>query len=147
MKCIKDEEGNVLGADGAIKERWKNYFHKLFNEEQTTSINTEDLTIREEDQNFSFYRRIQEAEVKEALKKMDNGKALGPDNIPIEVWKGLGRKGIIWLTKLFNEILRSKRMPEEWRRSTLIPIYKNKGDIQNCGNYRGIKLMSHTMKL
>ena len=40
-----------------------------------------------------------------------------------------------------------KRMPEEWRRSVLIPIYKNKGDAQCCGNYRGIKLMSHTMKV
>ena len=38
-------------------------------------------------------------------------------------------------------------MPEEWRRSVLIPIYKNKGDAQCCGNYRGIKLMSHTMKV
>ena len=38
-------------------------------------------------------------------------------------------------------------MPEEWRRSMLIPIYKNKGDEQCCGNYRGIKLMSHTMKV
>ena len=38
-------------------------------------------------------------------------------------------------------------MPDEWRKSTLVPIYKNKGDIQSCGNYRGIKLMSHTMKL
>jgi len=28
-----------------------------------------------------------------------------------------------------------------------VPIYKNKGDIQSCTNYRGIKLMSHTMKL
>ena len=37
-------------------------------------------------------------------------------------------------------------MPEEWR-SVLIPIYKNKGDAQCCGNYRGIKLMSHTMKV
>ena len=33
VKCIKDEERNVLVADGDIKERWKNYFHKLFNEE------------------------------------------------------------------------------------------------------------------
>jgi hypothetical protein len=38
-------------------------------------------------------------------------------------------------------------MPDEWRKSSLIPIFKNKGDIQNCNNYRGIKLMSHTMKL
>ena len=38
-------------------------------------------------------------------------------------------------------------MPDDWRKSTLVPIYKNKGDIQNCANYRGIKLMSHTMKL
>ena len=29
----------------------------------------------------------------------------------------------------------------------LIPIYKNKGDEQCCGNYRGIKLMSHTIKV
>ena len=38
-------------------------------------------------------------------------------------------------------------MPEEWKRSVLIPIYKNKRDAQCCGNYRGIKLMSHTMKI
>ncbi|KAK3536886.1 hypothetical protein QTP86_027004 [Hemibagrus guttatus] len=37
-------------------------------------------------------------------------------------------------------------MPEEWR-SVLVPIFKNKGDVQSCSNYRGIKLMSHTMKL
>jgi hypothetical protein len=37
-------------------------------------------------------------------------------------------------------------MSDEWR-STLVPIFKNKGDIQSCINYRGIKLMSHTMKL
>ena len=29
----------------------------------------------------------------------------------------------------------------------LIPIYKNKGDAQCCGNYRGIKLMSHIIKV
>jgi hypothetical protein len=37
-------------------------------------------------------------------------------------------------------------MPGEWR-STLVPIFKNKGDVQSCTNYLGIKLMNHTMKL
>jgi hypothetical protein len=38
-------------------------------------------------------------------------------------------------------------MPEEWRRSIFVPVYKNKVDTQSCTNYRRIKLMSHTMKL
>ena len=29
----------------------------------------------------------------------------------------------------------------------LVPLYNGKGDIKECGNYRGIKLVSHTMKL
>ena len=29
----------------------------------------------------------------------------------------------------------------------LVSLYKGKVDIKECGNYRGIKLMSHTMKL
>ena len=32
-------------------------------------------------------------------------------------------------------------MPQEWRHSVIIPLYKNKGDAQNCNNYRGIKLL------
>ena len=38
-------------------------------------------------------------------------------------------------------------MLDKWRRSILVPIYKNKGNTQSCTHYRGIKLMSHTMKL
>ena len=32
-------------------------------------------------------------------------------------------------------------------RVLLVPLYKNKGYIQDCSNYRGIKLISHTMQL
>lgn len=78
---------------------------------------------------------------------MKSGKAVGPDDIPVEVWKCLGEVSVEFLTRLFNQILESERMPEEWRKSVLVPIFKNKGDVQHCGNYRGIKLMSHTMKL
>ena len=38
-------------------------------------------------------------------------------------------------------------MPQEWRHSTIIPLYKNKGYAQNCNNYKGIKLLSYIMKL
>ena len=58
-----------------------------------------------------------------------------------------GKDGDKVFTRLFNRLLMGERMPEEWRRSVLIPIYKNKADAQCCGNYRGIKLMSHTMKI
>jgi hypothetical protein len=99
-----------------------------------------------DDLNRCFVRKIKESEVKETLKRMKGGKVLGPDGIAIEVWKCLGDIAIVWLTKLFNHIFRSNKMPDEWR-STLVPIFKNKGNIQSCTNYRGIKLMSHTIKL
>ena len=71
---------------------------------------------------------------------------MDPDNIPIKIWKCLENKGIVWFIKLFNEILRSKRMSNDWRNNTLIPIYKNKWDIQNYENYWGIKLINYTIK-
>ena len=38
-------------------------------------------------------------------------------------------------------------MPEEWRYSVIVPIFKEKGDIQDCGNYRGINMIYHTVKI
>ena len=145
VKCIKDGAGQLLVKDEEIKHRWREYFDKLFNGENESS--TIELNDSFDETSMRFVRRIQESEVKEALKRMKGGKAMGPDCIPIEVWKGLGDIAIVWLTKLFNLIFRANKMPEEWRRSILVPIFKNKGDVQSCTNYRGIKLMSHTMKL
>ena len=75
---------------------------------------------------------------------MKNNKAVGPDEIPVEAWKHLGDCGVGFLTALFNDILETEQMPEEWNKSILVPIYKSKGDVQSCSNYRGIKLLSHT---
>ncbi|KAM1176204.1 hypothetical protein ACFX19_029118 [Malus domestica] len=147
VRCIKDEDGKVLATENAVKDRWIGYFHNLFNEGHERSASLGELSNSEECRNYYFYRRIRKEEVVVTLKKMKHRKAVGPDDIPIEVWKVLGETGITWLTDLFNRILKTKKMPNEWRTSTLVPIYKNKGDVQNCMNYKGIKLMSHTMKL
>ena len=86
-------------------------------------------------------------EIKNALRRIKKGKAVGPDKLPVQVWKCMGEMGINFLNKPFNKLLVGERIPEEWKRGVLIPIYKNKGDAQYCGSYTGIKLMSHIMKI
>ena len=90
---------------------------------------------------------ISKEEVRENIQRMKNGKAVGPDDKPVEVWKCLGESALKFLTKLYNITMESERMPDEWRDSVLIPIFKNKGDIQSCSNDIGITFISHTMKL
>ena len=105
---------------------------------------------REEVRSPNYNQEIEAIDKKEvwtAVGKMKNGKAVGPDGIPAEVWKCLGEMGCNFLCRLFNEMLRGGKIPDEWRESVMIPIYKNKGDVQECSNYRGKKLISHTMKI
>jgi hypothetical protein len=144
VKYIKDETERLLTKEEDIKNRWREYFDKLFNEDSGSLFI--ELDISSDDLNRQFVRWIQESGVKDALKRMKGGKAMGPDGIPIEVWRSLRDVTIVCLTKLFNLIFRSNNMPDEWRQIILVLIFKNKGDVQSCTNYRGIKLMSHTMK-
>ena len=39
------------------------------------------------------------------------------------------------------------KLPEEWMLSSLVPIFKGKGDPLNPNSYRGIKLLEHAFKL
>ena len=52
-----------------------------------------------------------------------------------------------FLKEAFNKITDEEKIPDIWRKSIVISFYKNKGDLMNCDNYRGIKLMCHSMKL
>ena len=138
VRVIKDKNGNVMVNSEAVLKRWKEFFEKLMNEENNRDPRTEKAEVLNEEVNC-----VGREEVKNALRRMKKDKAVGPDDLPVEVWKCMGKMGIEFLT---TRLLMGKRMPEEWR-SVLIPIYKNKGDAQCCGNYRGIKLMSHTIKM
>ncbi|KAK3523864.1 hypothetical protein QTP70_010508 [Hemibagrus guttatus] len=142
VRVIKGRDGRVLTSEESVQRRWKEYFEELMNEENEREKRVEGVKSVEQKVD-----KIRKDEVRKALKRMKSGKAVGPDDIPVEVWKCLGEAAVEFLASLFNRVLESERMPEEWRRSVLVPIFKNKGDVQSCSNYRGIKLMSHTMKL
>jgi len=75
----------LLVKEDEIRLRWQEYFDRLYNgDNENTTFQLDDSF---DDTNRRFVRRIQESEVKEALKRMKGGKATGPDGIPAEVWR------------------------------------------------------------
>jgi len=48
---------------------------------------------------------------------------------------------------LCNCIVKEGCIPEDWKSSVVLPIYKRKEDPMECGSYRGIKLLEHAMKV
>ena len=49
-------------------------------------------------------------EVRTGLRKLKKGKALGPDDIPVEAWIALGNKGVGFLVNFFNRLLGGEKM-------------------------------------
>jgi len=58
-----------------------------------------------------------------------------------------GDIGTQWILDLCNGIVKEGSIPEDWKSSVVLPIYKGKGDPMECGSYRGIKLLEHDMKV
>lgn len=111
IKQIKTQEGVVLKGEEDIKYRWREYFNTLLNEENPRLPTQESLP------NQGITREIERTEVYEALRSMKNGKATGPDNIPVEVWKSLDSDGLDLLLPLFNKVFKEENMPDDWRES------------------------------
>ena len=138
---VKDENGNVLTANNEIKQRWKDYFDNLLNVENDRDT-LESIQVTKGPTN-----QITKEEVHAAMKRMKCGKASGPSGVAIELLKVLGEEGIDWLLELLQRIWQEEKIPEDWKLSEIVPIYKQKGDPMECGNNRGIKLLEHVMKL
>jgi hypothetical protein len=68
------------------------------------------------------------------------------DQIPAELIKAGGRTIRSEIHKLINSIWNKKELPEQWKESIIVPIYK-KGDKTDCSYYRGISLLSTTYKI
>ena len=48
---------------------------------------------------------------------------------------------------LCNGIVKEGCVPEDWKSSMVLLIYKGKGDPMECASYREIKLLKHAMKV
>lgn len=86
------------------------------------------------------------SEVTKAINSQKLEKAPGPDKIPNEMLKGTSEEISPVLAKLFNEILQTRQIPEEWTECHIILLHK-KGPRDDIGNYRPISLISNIYKV
>ena len=85
VRVMKDKNGNAMVNSETVLKRWKEYFEKLMNEENNRDPRTEEAEVIKKEVNY-----VSKEEIKYALRRMKKGKAVGPDEVPVEVWERCG---------------------------------------------------------
>ena len=139
---IKDQQGEVLTDGEKIKERWREYYTTLLNKGNQRDEQLEDTPPVE-----GPVEELTRKEIKDDIKAMKKGKAAGCSGVSADIDKNTGGERSRHYGKLIGTAWEEEEMPEDWKQSEIVPIYKQKGDPLECGNYRGIKLLEHGMKI
>ena len=95
---IKDENGYTMVNSEAVLKRWKEYFEKLINEKNNREPRTKEAEVVNEEVNC-----VSREEVRNAPRRMKKDKAVGLDELPVEVWKCMGKMRIKVLTRLLTD--------------------------------------------
>ena len=84
--------------------------------------------------------------VKKVISKMSNGAAIGPDGLPVQVFKYGGDFILIAMTNIITLSLVSGEIPSFLKEGWITPIWKGT-DYEDLKDYRPIYLTSHTIKI
>ena len=79
-----------------------------------------------------------EQELEEAISRVKNNKAPGPDDL----FRILDEELRITLLEYYNRVWESGEAPEEWKEALVVSIYKGKGSDADPANYRPISLLN-----
>jgi hypothetical protein len=78
-----------------------------------------------------------------ANEKLKSQTSLGIDQIPAELIKARRKMIRCEIHKLIISIWNEEEVPEVWKESIVVLIYK-KGDKTDCSNYRGLSVLPTT---
>ena len=128
-----------------VVARWSEHFQKLLN--VPGDIDHEALdNIPQRIIKTSLDEIPTMDEMAKAIAGLKDGKAPGGDGIPAEVWKHGGDNLFSRLHQLITNAWEVGSIPQAWKDASIVTIYK-KGDRTDCGNYRGISLISIAGKI
>lgn len=86
-------------------------------------------------------KHISPNEVANEIKNLNKGKSPGHDLIDAKVAKNLTWKSILYLTNVYNSILRLDYFPVKWKMAEFIMILKTGKPENNISSYRPISLL------
>ena len=86
-------------------------------------------------------------EVQLAINSLKRRRVVGTDNIPAEILQSGGTRTLEALHKIIGDIWSGALPPDDWLTTTITPLYKGKGSLEDPNSYRGISLQSHCMKV
>jgi len=141
-KIIRNPDKQIVAEEQQVKKVWLNYYKDALNQKNKATLDLPQIPPV-----LGPEKEISESEVANALHDMKLGKSGGESEVTTELLKAGGNTVVEHLTKLFNQIWNEHVLPEDWTKSTIVPIYKRKGDTLMCSNYRPIKLVEHAMKV
>lgn len=97
--------------------------------------------------NQQFSRPFDTTEVDSCIDALHTGKAAGADKIYPEFIKNLGKSARSWLTRFLNDLLATKDIPREFRKTKVVVILKPNKPAEDPSSYRPISLLSVCYKL
>ena len=139
--CMKDKDGKLVASKKERGKLWKGHMEKIMN------VENEWDQMAEADMVEGPVEGITDGEVMEAMNKIKLGKAAGPSEVNMDTITASGKFGVGVMKKLCQRVLDGKNMPQEWKTIVVVAIFKRKGDMMDCGAYRGVKLLEHAMKI
>lgn len=86
-------------------------------------------------------------ELEELLRRAEPKKAIGPDNLPADVYMCCKEQSAAMLQNMFLAFWAHQTTPIVWKRAYIVPIEKKDSDLSDPAQWRGIALQSHTKKL
>ena len=72
-------------------------------------------------------------EIVEAMQSMKLGKATGTSEVSVKMIVASSEIGVKVMMELCQRVLDGRGMPDEWKTSVIVPIFKRKGDVMSCG--------------
>ena len=120
MNVIKYQTGDMLTDEVKIKEKWGEYFSNLLNVENASEQLGKVPAVEEP------IHEMSREEVKNALERMKKGKAAGSSGLPIDRIKHIGESGVDIMHEILKRVWEEEQMPEEWTKSEIVPIYRQK---------------------